>query len=219
MRRFLIALILSSACFAQTPSTAAPKAPLRRPLPSPHASTDPDEGSVSEDTYTNRFFALEYTFPENLDVQDQTSFMEGQIDQSNRTFVLLAAYGTTPDEKGREGVVIVADSIASPYGPFADGADYLRKVTGPLMQQQHFEFTSLATPVELAGVRFYRADFHKDGESYQSQLVTIRRGYALIFTLTGPAPDSLARLTNSLHTLKLGALPAPPAATKRAPAK
>ena len=215
MQRLLIVLMLSSFALAQ----AAPKAPVRRPLPTAHAANDPDEGSVSGDTYTNRFFALEYTFPENLDVQDQTSFMEGQIDQSNRTFVLLAAYGTTPDEKGREGVVIVADSVASPYGPFADGADYLRKVTGPLMQQQHFEFTSLATPVDLAGVRFYRADFHKDGESYQSQLVTIRRGYALILTLTGPAPESLTRLTNSLNTLKLGPLPPAKTPAKPGPAK
>jgi hypothetical protein len=183
------------------------------------AVTDPDEGSVSDDTYTNHFFALEYTFPDNLDVQDQTSFMEGQIDQSNRTFVLLAAYGNTPDEKGREGVVIVADSVASPYGPFADGADYLRKVTGPLMQQQHFEFTSLSTPVDLAGVRFYRADFHKDGESYQSQFVTLRRGYALIITLTGPAPDSVTRLTNSLNTLKLGVIPPAKLPNKSGPAK
>src|ERR1051326_2528132 len=129
-------------------------------------------------TYTNRFFALQYTFPENLDVQDQASFMEGQLDQSGRTFILLAAWGTTPDEKGREGVVLVADALSAQYGALADGADYLHKVTGPLLEKQGYEFTAGAKPVGLAGAQFFRADFHKDGEVYQSQLVTLRRGYA-----------------------------------------
>lgn len=215
MRALLIALILCSTALAQAPKTPPRQTVPRRPPAG--AVTDPDEGSVSDDTYTNRFFALQYTFPENLDVQDQTSFMEGQLDQSGRTFVLLAAWGTTPDEKGREGVVLVADSISSQYGPIADGAEYLRKVTEPLMQKQHYEFTETATPVDITGARFFRADFHKDGEVYQSQFVTIRRGYALVFSLTGPTQDSITRLAASLQSLKLA--PPPPSAARPRPAK
>jgi hypothetical protein len=208
MRALLIALVLSSLALAQ-----APKAGPRRPAQTaPRPASDPDDGSVSDDTYTNRFFALQYTFPENLDVQDQSSFMEGQLDQSGRTFILLAAWGTTPDEKGREGVVLVADALSPQYGALGDGADYLHKVTGPLLQKQGYEFTAVATPVGLAGAQFFRADFHKDGEVYQSQLVTLRRGYALVFTLTGPTPESITRLFASLGTLKLA--PAPPAAAR-----
>lgn len=219
MRVFLIALILSSIALAQAPKTPPKAAPRKTAAPSPAARTviDPDEGSVSDDTYTNRFFALQYTFPENLDVQDQSSFMEGQLDQSGRTFVLLAAWGDAPDSKGREGVVLVADALSAQYGPISDGADYLRKVTEPLLQRQGYEFTATATPLTLAGAPFFRADFHKNGEIYQSQFVTIRRGYALLFTLSGPTPDSLARLFSSLGTLKLA--PAPPAAARPRPAK
>ncbi len=212
MRAIVIALILSTLALAQ-----APKAAPRKSAPAAAALAEPDEGSVSDDTYTNRFFALQYTFPDNLDVQDQSAFMEGQLDQSGRTVVLLAAYGDTPEQKGREGVVIVADALSPQYGPIADGADYLRKVTGPLMEKQGYEFTTHAAPLALAGARFFRSDFHRDGESYQSQFVTLRRGYALVFSLVGPTPDSITRLFTSLGTLKLA--PPPPAAARPRPAK
>lgn len=219
MRPLLIALLIMcpilSAAKGGVPQ--APKAAPRKSAPAARPVADPDEGSVSDDTYTNRFFALQYTFPDNLDVQDQSSFMEGQLDQSGRTFVLLAAWGDTPDNKGREGVILVADALSPQYGPIADGADYLHKVTGPLMQKQGYEFTSLAAPLDLAGARFFRADFHKDGEVYQSQFVTLRRGYALIFSLVGPMPDSIVRLTTSLQSLKLA--PAPGAPARPRPAK
>jgi hypothetical protein len=215
MRAFLIALLLCSVphiCPLLADVGVTPQAPKTAPRKTaPRPATDPDEGSVSDNTYTNRFFALEYTFPDNLDVQDQSSFMEGQLDQSGRTLVLLAAYGDTPDNQRREGVVLVADAATAQYGPIATGADYLHKVTAPLMEKQGYEFTASAAPVDLAGAKFYRADFHKDGESYQSQFVTLRRGYALVFALTGPTPESITRLTASLQTLKLGPLPAAPA--------
>jgi hypothetical protein len=216
MRAFLL-IFFVIAC-AQAQAQAPKTAPRKAPAPAaPRPATDPDEGSVSDDTYTNRFFALQYTFPENLDVQDQRTFMEGQLDESGRTFVLLAAWGDTPDGNGREGVVLVADAISPQYGAIADGADYLHKVTGPLMEKQHYEFTTQAAPVDLAGVRFFRADFHKDGSVYQSQFVTIRRGYALVFSLTGPNQDSITRLAASLQSLKLA--PSPPAAARPKPAK
>jgi hypothetical protein len=215
MRALLIALVLYSTAVAQAPKTAPRQTVPRHPPAG--AVTDPDEGSVSDDTYTNRFFALQYTFPENLDVQDQSAFMEGQLDQSGRTFVLLAAWGATPDEKGREGVVLVADAISPQYGAIADGADYLHKVTGPMMQKQSFELSADATPVEIAGARFFRSDFHRKNDLYQSQIVTLRRGYALVFSLTGPTQDSITRLAASLQSLKLA--PAPPAAARPRPAK
>lgn len=215
MRGLLIALLLCPAppiCAAAADAAIQASRPApRKAAPAARASVDPDEGSVSDNTYSNRYFALEYTFPDSLDVQDQSGFMEGQLDQSGRTFVLLAAYGDTPDNKGQEGVVLVADAVSPQYGPISSGADYLHKVTAPLMEKQGYEFTTTASPVEVAGAKFYRADFHKDGESYQSQFVTVRRGYALVFAFTGPLPDSIARLMASLSTLKLGPVPPAPA--------
>ena len=210
MRTIPIALLLLG-----TLAAAQTKAPPRKtPAPPTRAVADPDEGSVSDDTYTNRFFGFEYTFPEHLDVQDQSSFMEGQLDQSNRSFILLAAFGMAENERGREGVVLIADNAAA-YPGLADAGGYLDKVARPLAEKQGFRVMIPARPVELAGQKFFRMDFTRD-DVQQAALITIRRGYALSFTLIAPNHHRLQVLADSLQTLKFTgvALPAAPPRTK-----
>jgi hypothetical protein len=212
MRTLAIALFLGAVALGQGPQRAPSKQsvpPRKTPAGTPKAAPvlDPDEGSVSNDTYTNRFFGFEYTFPDHLDVQDQADFMGGQLDQSSRSFVLLAAFGPAPDGSGAEGVVLLADNAAG-YPGLADAAAYLDKVTRPAAEKQRFELVTPARPVDLAGQKFFRIDFRRD-EVLQSSIFTLRRGYALGFTLVAHSPEQLQRLLDSLQTLKFTGIAKP----------
>lgn len=212
MRTLLIAFILAGLALAQAPqrppSKQAPP-PRKTPAGAPRATpaVDPDEGSVSDDTYTNRFFGFEYTFPDHLDVRDQADFMQGQLDQSNRSFVLLAAFGDAPEGTGREGVVLLADSAAA-YPDLPDAAAYLDRVARPAAEKQRFQLLVAARPVQLAGQKFFRMDFRRD-DLLQSSIFTLRRGYALGFTLIAPTADRLQKLLDSLQTVKFTGVAAP----------
>jgi hypothetical protein len=199
----LISLAAGQSSAPPRPTPAAPGASAPRTTKPATTAPDPDEGSIDNGVYTSDFFRFAYTLPEGFDVDEQ--FLADVEDQSNSTFVLLAAQGPLSGEDRRDMVVIMADREATT--PQA----YVQKVTNDYAQKQGFEISKPAYPVTIGGKEFYRADFRKEG-TYQTAVFTVLNGYALGFTLAAPNQDAMTALVDSLNSVKF--LPAKAPATK-----
>ncbi|MFB3917163.1 MAG: hypothetical protein ACE14M_10565 [Terriglobales bacterium] len=200
--RFLPILLLTTALFAQKP---APR------------TVEPDDGMLTGSVYRSDYFHFTYTIP--ADLQVLPDFLAPEEDAEHRSFVLLAAYAKPQNENANEnaarpGLVIMADR-ARDYAPLPDGKAYLDKVTLPLVTRQGYELLHGAREHIIAGEKFYRADFSKNGV-HQSFVVTVLRRYAVGFNLVGASAAEIERLFESLQSLKFSA---PPAAPKRAAPK
>lgn len=210
MRLLCILALLISLAVAQTPApapapapTPAPKsAPAKRPpgssaqRPSSSAKSaapDPDEGSVDGNVYTSDFFHFQYTLPEDFSVDED--FLSDLQDESNSTFVLLAAQGPLSGEDRRDMVVIMADHEAT------TAEAYVQKVTRDYAQKQQFEVLKPSYPVTVAGKPFYRADFRKEG-TYQTAVFTVLKGYAVGFSIAAPSEETMNGLLESLNSVK-----------------
>jgi hypothetical protein len=212
--KFLALLLLAAAAFAQSAAPVSPRSAPRRSAPARQTAAapavSPDDGSLSERTYTSDYFGFRYTLPDGMDVDDD--FMEGRQDQSGRSFVLLAA--TEHEEATNRTVVIVADN-AGAAGATEPGA-YLDKVAGEALKRQGFQPSGPASVVTIAGRSFARADFTKEKVA-ETLLVTILRGYAVNFVLTAPSTEEVEELAKSLQTVEF---PQPKASAETtAPAK
>jgi hypothetical protein len=205
-----IVAILSALALAQTP--AAPKTSPAKPgsgsttaksgqTKSPATTVDPDEGSVENSVYTSDFFHFTYKLPEAFEVDE--AFLADLQDQSNTTFVLLAAQGPLSGEDRRDMVVIMADRED------VTAESYVEKISRDYAQKQAFEILKPPYPVTISGKPFYRADFRKEG-TYQSAVFTVLKGYAVGFNIAAPNEEAMNALIESLNSLKFpGATPAP----------
>jgi hypothetical protein len=201
----IFALVISLA-IAQTHAPAPKSAPAKRPAGSSQPSSppsrkspapDPDEGSVDGNVYTSDFFRFQYTLPEGFNVDED--FLADLQDESNSTFVLMAAQGPLSGEDRRDMVVIMADREAT------TAEAYVQKVTRDYAQKQQFEVVKPAYPVTVAGKPFYRADFRKEG-TYQTAVFTVLKGYAVGFSIAAPSEETMNPLVESLNSVKfLGA--------------
>lgn len=211
MRVFFAMLLLVATIWAQsapqkpaTPKAAPPTVPKTAPKPGTSAKTsagvDPDEGSVENGVYTSDFFHFSYTLPEGFEVDED--FLGGEEDQSNTTFVLVAAQGPLSSEDRRDMVVIMADREAT------TAEAYVEKVQRDYAQKQSFEILKPAYAVTLGGKAFYRADFRKEG-TYQTAAFTMLKGYAVGFTIAAPNGDEMDTLLASLNSVKFAGPKAP----------
>jgi hypothetical protein len=214
---FLI-ILLSGAVVAQTgsagtpPSTSSPASATsssrRRSATTTVPKIDPDEGSVTGNTYRSRYFGFAYTFPEGLQIDE--NFMQGEQDESKRAFILLAAYGSA-ERDSRKGIVISADRNLDPT--IKTAADYLSKMTREHFQPDGFEVIKGARELSLASRSFQRVDYRK-GTIYQSAVATLWRGYVLVFYLAAPTQPEIEGLVATLATLDFAPGPRPEKASR-----
>jgi hypothetical protein len=220
--RFLACLLVLCSCaLAQAPAGSSSSKPV--PSQGKSASTGaaakspaPDDGSHQGNNYTSKYFGFTYTFPEHLVVDPD--FTEGKQDESQQTFVLLAAFGSAAEPGRREGVVLTADRLEAPR--------HVHKLTLPgdpepaavnhdddwvqqyLETAKHVLVAQGATPVvglrdySFGKARFFRADFERDGPGFQSLLMTSRNGYALVFDFVGASEERVDKLVQTLDSLK-----------------
>jgi len=190
-------LLLAPASLAQS-APSKPASPNASPRSAPAAppAIAPDEGTFNGQLYTSDYFGFRYTIPEGLEVQED--FLQGQQDAERRSFVLLAAYGTSAHPAYQQGVVISADRNA--YPAVKTAADYVAKTAREHFEPGSFEQIGAARAVTLGGHEFSRIDYRK-GKIYQSLLATMWRGYVLCFHLVAPSAQAMDALAESLQSL------------------
>ncbi|HET7206836.1 MAG TPA: hypothetical protein VFI95_09695 [Terriglobales bacterium] len=158
--------------------TSSQSAPRKR------TSSESVLGSLAAGDYRNSLFGFRYKVPYGW--VDRTEQMRETSGGSDKSLVLLAAFGRPPEASGEtvnSAVIITAESL-SLYPQVKTAADYFASVTDAATKR---DFKPAGEPYwyQLGTKRLVRGDFTNEvgGHAmYQSSLVTLDKGYAISFT-------------------------------------
>jgi len=183
----------------------------------------PPLGRFHDGLYQNEFFGISY--PLSAEWVRETSLMRKQLASeagaSSSTQVLLAALHVPPQSEG-----LVADSsltlMAAPQ--LGDARDYLAAVATALIAKKMAKTRGEITPLTVAGLTVYRADFKPSGRSqYQSVLCATVKGYMLRWNVLAVSESALDEVvasvlaTNKLDPLIAASTPAKSPASSDGP--
>jgi len=194
----------------------------------------PESGFVSNNIYTNEFFAFKYHFPKSLSVQSgRTGDFLLNVDKaqdSKATAPSVAVLGFLASKTHQllvllerpfdtlvpvnPGVTILAVDVSFAPG-IQTGKDF-NTMQGRHRQEDHLGLMLIheAQDCDFGGKDFSRMDFKSKGElgntEYESIVSTVVRGYALTFVVAAQTPDRLEALVETLNTLEFGPVPAFP---------
>lgn len=179
-------------------------------------ATMPDDGEVKDGVYYNSYFNLGFQPPKdwlihddalNKRVHERAKKEAADADtlrQLKHTYLLLSVSRYKP---GTPGVainpIIIVAAEQMPRGNLG-AKEYLHSLR--VVRTQRGMRALLNEPVEfrVAGLQFLRDDYsdEKDGVSMrQSIFVTIKKGYALIFSFSGADEKNVAEMARTMNTL------------------
>lgn len=184
-----------------------------------HAQTTaPNDARVKDGVYYNLFFNISFTYPKDWVVYDQEvndriherskeeAAKTGGVAQWKHTYPLLSVTRHprgTPDIALNPFVFVVAEKID--YWPGNPGAkEYLLSLRESKAKRR--QEPTLKEPVEfrVAGFQFLRDDYHGEVNGVpfrKSVFVTVKKGYALIFSFTGEDEKRIAEMAQSMNTI------------------
>lgn len=215
-RYFFFVAIVLSLCFVGPVSKA-------------QEAGGPDDGSVDEGVYSNRFFGFSVTYPKDWVVHGEATNVRlkeigkeraastGAMSAASsevllkNTYQLLTAFqyplgaavGMNP------GFMLVAERVS--HAPaIVTGRDYLLSVRPLMIKTGVMPINDAPIELTLAGRKFFRQDSRMlvNGETIdQSIIITIDKAFALAFILSGKGPRSIDEMFNAVKTLKFGGSP------------
>ncbi|HYV12596.1 MAG TPA: hypothetical protein VE980_16975 [Pyrinomonadaceae bacterium] len=183
---------------------------------SAHAQTvSPDDGAVQEGEYINRFFNFAFRYPKDWVVHDKAlneriherakeeAAKSGNLAQLKDAYPIFTAsrYARGQQRSGLNPTILL---VAERVSGNPDGKDYLLSLR-PLKMKRGAQ-PLLNEPVEfsVAGLRFFRDDYSAEvqGVSLRSAIfVTVKKGYALVFSFTGQDEKSLEEMAETMKTI------------------
>lgn len=178
----------------------------------PSTQTESDSGSIANNVYRNKIFAISCKIPEawvlrtdemNASAEKKDTPDPAQPPASSAgAKVLLAAFSRPPEARAEDvnaSILIAAEPTAS-YPGLKDAAQYF----GPLAEVAKAQgFTMDEDPYEIAvGTKtLVRGDFHKDVGTrvmHQSTLAMLSHGYAVSITIIAGTEDDVEELIDGL---------------------
>jgi Flp pilus assembly protein TadD len=185
----------------------------------------PDDGSIEGNTYTNRFFQFSIRFPENWTVMgseaqreiaklggeivaggDQTLRDAAQAGAAHAYELLFVTAGKSGDQNysTRSIQISALDSAVSPE--ITSGEAFL-KSSARLLQKLHGPLQATGLPVEMSvgGRKLWRMDVTtqiNDSINRGSEIVTIEKGYLLLFVLSSPDQEGLEEVLQIINSLR-----------------
>lgn len=155
-----------------------------------------DQAKTTGTTYSSPYLGLSLTIPRTLTIS-KLDLMKDAPSRSGRTLVLVEAWGEPKIFSGRAGLVLYADDLSYYPADQRNAEAYLRKVV-PFLVHEGSTVLHERIGMTIGGIEAVRADL-RTGSVYQSEWVTVRKGFALVFTVTGGSEteiDDLFRLFN-----------------------
>ncbi len=193
----LIALALPLNMAGQE-TTAKPNATPAKPKKG--AQPQPDEGSVADGVYSEKFFLLRYAIPPGWVVK--TGEMREGIPGQENAMLLLSTFAKAAPSTGEinSSVNITAESAAA-YPDVKTADDYMDSIT-EFVTSKGFSVLNPPGEISIGGVPFLRSDFQKqegDLTTYQATMVTMQRGYILQVTAISGDEEQLTPLLNRVR--------------------
>ena len=177
----------------------------------------PDDGLIKNGVYINRFFNFGFTCPKDWVVHDQATndriherakeeaAKTGTLAQLKVTYPLLAISRHVPGTPGIavNPIIFVAAEQISQY-PNATAKEYLLSLR-PMKAKRGIQAV-LNEPAEfrVAGFEFLRDDYRGEFNGVgmrQSIFVTVKKGYAVVFSFSGADEQSVAEMAQSMNTI------------------
>jgi hypothetical protein len=160
----------------------------------------PDEGTLTDSMYAERFFLLHYTVPPGWVVK--TPEMRQGLPGQENAILLLAAFEKAAPSPGtiNSSVDITAESAAA-SPDIKTPADYMESIT-ELVTSKGFTVLNPPGEISIGGVSFLRSDFQKqegDLTTYQATMVAMRRGYFLQVTAISGDDEQLTPLLDRVR--------------------
>lgn len=217
MKRFLFSIaIILLLCFV-TPVSNAQVA-------------TPDDGGVLKGVYTNRFFGFSVSYPRDWVVHGEaTNIRLKEIGKERaastgamsaatsevllrNTYQLLTAfqYPLGAAVEVNSGFMLVAERVSHAPG-IVTGRDYLLYVRPMMIKGGAVPLTDEPAELTLAGRKFFRQDSRLEinGVSVaQSIIITIEKGFALAFIMSGKDQPSIDAMVETVQTLRFTGSPA-----------
>jgi len=199
------------------------------PVSNAQQTSSPDDGSVDNGVYSNRFFGFSVTHPKDWVVHGEATNIRlretgkeraassGALSAASseaslkNTYQLLtmfqypmgAAIAVNP------GFMLVAEKV-SQVPSIVTGRDYLFHVRPMLVKTGVVPLNNEPVEVILSGQKFFRQDSHMqvNGVSVeQAILITVLKGYAIVFILSAKDRPTIDEMMKSVRTLKFAPSP------------
>lgn len=198
--------------------------------PVSHAQvSSPDDGGVVNGVYTNRYFGFSLSYPKDWVVHGEATntrlrelgkeraASSGAMSAASTEVILRNTYQLLTTFQYPMGAAIavnpafmvVAEKVDHAPG-IVTGRDYLLHVRPLMIKTGLIPINDEPIELTLAGRKFYRQDSRMDLAGVaveQSIIITVTRGFALAFILSGKDQASISELTRAVATLKFSEPP------------
>jgi len=187
-------------------------------VPVKQAGVEANGGSVEDRTYRNNKFSFDITVPENWfiagpdfekvvqekgydlslnlpsDVAATAAKPKREID------ILMTAFRSEPDAKDSAILRITAEDL-KPNPQIRDAVDYFDAITAAYMTiKLPPDFKYSATKAEKLGAKQFAYLDTSSAAGKKRMYATVRRGFAIMFTLSYTSDDDLQTLRHILET-------------------
>ena len=218
-RSFFLVSILILFCFSA-------------PVSNGQQASTPDDGGVSNGVYSNKFFGFSVTYPKDWVVHGDATNVRlkelgkeratttGAMSAASSEVVLKNTYQllTTfqypmgaPKVEVNSGFMLVAEKVSHAPG-IVNGRDYLFHVRPMMIKTGLVPVLDEPTQLLLSRHKFFRQDsrMQVNGMSvHQTIIITVIKGYALAFILSGKDQLMIDEMAKVVSTLKFVNSPSP----------
>jgi TonB family protein len=168
----------------------------RLPPPAPDANVAAPEsmrGQIRDGSYENSFFGLTYTPDARLIFNTSTFFADKAA--TINTLGLFSAWAEAQSGGARMGAVAFADRLST----YPEGCRDSENILSRYVQNQRgdgYQVVNEKKPRTLGEIKFLEADFRRR-EVSEAVIITLRKGYALVFIFNAANPTELDNLISS----------------------
>jgi hypothetical protein len=226
MRSIFISLALiglAASSFAQTRRAAAPRRTLPKAPAAAASNAAVPRGTVSGRTYSNRGFGFSITFPDTwlIPGDDFAAYMkkagyditpkppraataadQRKVDAAfNRLKILLTAYRSLPGTAGNAVARVAVENVRTlnTNRPVKDAVDYIDLMRSQMsLVKMPAAYTYSETQAERLGSNQFAFIDSSDKSQKTRVYVTVRGGYAILFSLNYTADDDLETFRDAL---------------------
>ena len=150
-------------------------------------------GQIQDGSYENSFFGLTYTPDARLIFNTSTFFADNAATVD--TVGLFSAWAEVQIGRVRIGAVGYAERLST----FPEGCRNTEDILSRIVQNQRgdgYQVVNEKKPRPLGETMFLEADFRR-GEVSEAVIITLRKGYALVFIFNAANPTELDNLISS----------------------
>lgn len=199
------------------------------PVSNAQQASTPDDGSVIDGAYTNRFFGFSVTYPKDWVVHGEATNIRlkemgkeratstGAMSAASSEVVLKNTYQLLTTFQFPLGAAIevnpsfmlVAERVSHAPG-IVTGRDYLLHVRPLMIKTGMVPVNDEPVELTLAGRKFFRQDSRMqiNGVSVeQTIIITVSKGFAIAFILSGKDQSAINEMVNAVGTLKFAGSP------------